>query len=538
MKAIENSLRQFSGPMGNQIHSYDWSKNSLGLIENWPISLCLYVQLILESKIPMMLFWGPENIIIPNQWAEPFHLINDEKIFPLGLKASQYFIDKWAVWEKRISSIYEKGEAFFDRDLPSLNRTLVGDNLRYRTLHGSVLKDETGKISGVLVLVVDNTEKITAYKVLEENEKRLHEALESIEMGTFEYRIESDEMIPSDRFVEITGGHPGMSRSEFVDQLLPEYTEIRNQAYEKALKTGLMMYQARFRKYPKQWIQVEGKIFFDNLGNPEKMVGTIVNITKKKMAEMDMIYSKARLEEELQAKTALEKQKDEFLQVASHELRTPLTSIRGYAQLVEEILVEKKLDIESRMMGKLNMKIDHLNNLVQNLFDVSRLSIGQLDFVQDTFELTELLKFVAEDFRFTGSNHIIIEDYAFKSKVVADRERISQVITNLLSNATKYSTPNTEIVIRTRREGNQMAVDIIDRGIGISRNDTEKIFDPFYRSDNAISPKYSGLGLGLYISSQIIEKQGGSILVNSTLGKGSTFTFTLPIYSKIDPLFT
>lgn len=261
------------------------------------------------------------------------------------------------------------------------------------------------------------------------------------------------------------------------------------------------------------------------------MVGTIFDITREKNAELELLESKSHLEKELLEKLALQKQKDEFLQVASHELKTPLTAIRGYAQLVEEILLEKKLDSESKMLGKLNLKIDHLNSLVQNLFDVTQLNIGKLDFVENIFELTELLRFLTDDFRYIRSNNYIREDYSFKGLVKADRERISQVITNLISNAIKYSTPRSEIFIQTRKVENQIAVDIIDKGIGIAPIESSRIFEQFYRSPNALSPKYSGLGLGLYISSQIIERQGGKIEVKSTLGKGSTFTFSLPIYN-------
>jgi len=526
-----NNIRQFNGTIGQEILAYNWSSHSLGPIDQWPISLCLYIQMILKSKTPMFLLWGRDNSLFINESFQEIGIELNPYDSPIGKTAREYFKEYWDIWENRLESLHYQGNIFFREDILSQINRLPYQKETYRSYHISPILNEEGENAGILFLIIDTSEKVLAFKNLEENQRRLSEAINSVEMGTFEYRIDTEEMIPSERFINLMGGKKGMTREQFVNLLHPDYVEVRNKAYQEALKTGNLKYQARTLKDPTVWVEVEGKIYYDSKGNPSKMVGTIFDITREKNAELELLESKSHLEKELLEKLALQKQKDEFLQVASHELKTPLTAIRGYAQLVEEILLEKKLDSESKMLGKLNLKIDHLNSLVQNLFDVTQLNIGKLDFVENIFELTELLRFLTDDFRYIRSNNYIREDYSFKGLVKADRERISQVITNLISNAIKYSTPRSEIFIQTRKVENQIAVDIIDKGIGIAPIESSRIFEQFYRSPNALSPKYSGLGLGLYISSQIIERQGGKIEVKSTLGKGSTFTFSLPIYN-------
>lgn len=528
-----NSLRIFSGPIGEKIHAYDWSNHPLGAIENWSDCLCQYIQLILFSKVSMMIFWGDQNTIFTNEKTQDYFINKLGLDFPLGKKASEYFKDTWTYWKDRLKNITLKKGIVLEEDSPSILVEYPKKMIRFRTLQASPLVNESGEISGVLILSLESTEKILTIKNLVKDQKRLVEAIDSSQIGTFEYLIKTDEMHVSDQFIKLVGGTKGMTRTEFMNCLLPEYVEIRNKAYEIALKTGILKYQARNHVNPERWLQTEGKIFYDEKGNPFKMSGTVKDISLEKEQALRLLQSNINLERELNNKETIQRQKDEFLQLASHELKTPLTSIRGYALLLEEILIEKRLDVESKMIGKLNSKIDQLNNLVQNFFYVFQINRGKLDFIKELFDLNELVRFVADDFRINQTQRQFREEYLFQGKVIADRDRISHVLNNLLSNAIKYSPPGSDIQIRTRREGDFIAVDIEDKGLGIQADESTRIFESFYRSPHSFDPKYSGLGLGLYISSEIIKRQGGNIQVSSILGKGSKFTFTIPILKNL-----
>lgn len=521
--------------MEGLLREFDWSNNPLGPLENWPMSLKLFVSLILPNTLPCAILWGPELILIPNE-PGVFHPNNKNgKLENLGKRARDFYSRIWSQFEPIINSVRYEGKSFFGEDYPTRDLSWDESPISYWSMNLSPLRNEFGQIKGILMTAYDTTEKVLNFQGLRETQNRLELALDAVKMGTYEYRVAIDEFIPSDRFLEITGAKRGISRSEMRNTIFEEDRIIRDQAYHKALHTGILLYEVRLQKDPSQWIRIEGKAYFNEKGEAEKMVGTILDISDKKKSEERILESTKKLAIALEEQRDLQRQKDEFLQIASHELRTPLTSIKGFGQLVEEILLENQLFNESQMVEKLNQKIDQLQKLVENLFDVSKLNSGKLFFEDSVFDLVDLLKSNVEDVRYSPTQHFFKEEYPFKGKVIADRDRISQVIMNLLTNAIKYSPPGSEITIRSRKQGNFMVVDIQDKGIGIPDSEQEKIFSQFFQSEFLSSQKFKGIGLGLYIASQIIHRQGGRIWVESTLGKGSTFSFSLPLFFYYAP---
>lgn len=225
-----------------------------------------------------------------------------------------------------------------------------------------------------------------------------------------------------------------------------------------------------------------------------------------------------------QVKTLSEK-KDEFIALASHELKTPLTTINGYLQ----ILQGKASDGTSQLfIERALLQIAKLNSLVSDLFDISKVEAGRLQLNYEFFDMYRLLQEVTETYQHSCSTHRIILEYNGRECVVeADRQRIEQVIINLITNAIKYS-PNTDhVLIRLKQSKKALNVMVKDQGIGLSEDQQQKIFTRFYRAEG--TSNISGLGLGLYLSNEIIDRHHGNIYVKSKPGLGAEFYFSIPL---------
>jgi PAS domain S-box-containing protein len=225
----------------------------------------------------------------------------------------------------------------------------------------------------------------------------------------------------------------------------------------------------------------------------------------------------------------LEQQKDTFIGIASHELKTPITSMKLFADILYEQAKQEnnKGMIESSQM--IQSQSDRLLKLIGDLLDVSRIQAGKLSLNVHQFDLDELIKEIVTDIQFTTRSHKIIYSSKPGKFVFADRDRIGQVLTNFLTNAIKYSPRANNIIVRTRKTSEALVVQVQDFGPGIPKEEQDKIFDRFFRTEYAREKNISGFGLGLYISSEIVRRHKGTLTVKSTVGQGSVFSFSLPL---------
>jgi signal transduction histidine kinase len=224
----------------------------------------------------------------------------------------------------------------------------------------------------------------------------------------------------------------------------------------------------------------------------------------------------------------LDRMKSEFLSTAAHELRTPLTSILGFS----EILLKKKLDEErkNRFLKIINEESAGLAGLINDLLDLSRIESGRgfrikkapTDVKDIILENVDLFKYQTDKHTFEVN---IPRDLV---KIEADKDKIDQVMENLLSNAVKFSPQGGKITVSLKKADKLVKISVADTGMGIPKKDLPHIFEKFYRADNASTMVIRGTGLGLGIVKYIIESHGGEISAESKLGKGSTFSFTLP----------
>ncbi|HLY69090.1 MAG TPA: HAMP domain-containing sensor histidine kinase [Puia sp.] len=245
---------------------------------------------------------------------------------------------------------------------------------------------------------------------------------------------------------------------------------------------------------------------------------------------LSIIATDMSLQREAQEQKREMEKKDEFITIASHELKTPVTSIKGYIQLLQFGFQQEGNMHAATLLGKVDAQINKLTVLISELLDTRKIENGQLPFHFDHFDLCLLLDEIVEETGRVLKQRLVVEERRPGLILYGDRNKIGQVITNFIDNAGKYSARDTEIIVRIREADGILALSVKDFGIGIPKEQQTKIFDRFFRVTGKKENTYSGLGLGLYISAEIIRRHQGKIGVESEEGKGSEFYFELPVH--------
>jgi two-component system phosphate regulon sensor histidine kinase PhoR len=219
--------------------------------------------------------------------------------------------------------------------------------------------------------------------------------------------------------------------------------------------------------------------------------------------------------------------KDEFISIASHELKTPVTSIKGYVQILRFNFEKEGNAMAAELLARVDNQINKLSTLIGDLLDVRKIENGQFLFHESVFDFNELVNEIVEETGRALMDRNIVCELDNTAMVKGDRNKVGQVISNFIDNAAKYSFADTNIFVRTNNSGNKIKLMVKDLGIGIPKDQQSKVFDRFFRVSGEKENTYAGLGLGLYISSEIIKRHKGNIGLISDKGKGSTFYFEL-----------
>jgi signal transduction histidine kinase len=248
-----------------------------------------------------------------------------------------------------------------------------------------------------------------------------------------------------------------------------------------------------------------------------------VEIEERKKAEQVVKHHQVMQE----AAEELMSRKDEFMSIASHELKTPITSLKASLQFVERMVdKDEVLQPVAPFVEKAVKQVNKLTDIVDELMDVTRIQAGRLELSKTDFNLMDMIEECKEQCIADNNIHTVYINGDSKLAIHADRLRLEQVVSNLLTNALKYSSESGSIFIKFEKIDNKIKVAVTDNGIGIPEDKLSDIFDRFYRVENT-SKSFSGIGLGLYISSEIVKRHQGQIGVESILGKGSTFWFII-----------
>ena len=225
-----------------------------------------------------------------------------------------------------------------------------------------------------------------------------------------------------------------------------------------------------------------------------------------------------------------EQQKDEFISIASHEMKTPLTTAKAYLLLLEHSLSNEQ-EKPFLYAKKASAAVKRLHDLIGELIDVSKIQFGKLDYNISTFDFNSMIDQTIENVQYSSPNHTIIKSGNVDKEVTGDKDRLQQVVINLLNNAVKYSPDSDKVFIDIQNDDRQINVSVKDTGIGISSQNIERIFERYYRVQND-SIRFPGLGIGLFISRQIIQRHYGKLWAESEPGKGTTFYFDVPLHSE------
>ncbi len=228
----------------------------------------------------------------------------------------------------------------------------------------------------------------------------------------------------------------------------------------------------------------------------------------------------------------IDQMKNEFVSTVSHELRTPLTSIKGYVDLILDGDAGDINEIQEEFLGIVKENSDRLVDMINDMLDISRIESGRIRLKVEPVNLADSIEGAVDSFRavLNQTGRAVKTRVPENLPVVAvDRDRVGQVLINLISNALKYSPEGGDVTISAKHTDGYVQVSVADKGMGISREDQKKLFNKFYRVDSAMTREIGGTGLGLSITKSIIELLGGRVSVKSKLGEGSTFSFTVPV---------
>jgi len=417
-----------------------------------------------------------------------------------------------------LNEVYNSGVAHFGYEtMARLERNgILGDfyfNFVYDPIFG-----QDGQVSGIMVVANEITVQVISKMEAAKSEERFRNFMYDIPMATAYYetenliiRLANDEML---RFWGKDKSVIGKTVAEAIPELnVQPFVSILNEVYRTGITYHADQEEAMLiidGKEEKRWFSFTYKPLKDLNGQVYAIIHAAMDVTKQ---------------------VQLQQQKDEFLGIASHELKTPVTSIKAYAQVLERMIRNEGDERKASMVRKMDQQLNRLTGLIGDLLDVTKIQSGKMTFNPVEFDFDTAVAEIVEEMQHISSKHKIICDLTSKAIVVADKERIGQVITNFLSNAIKYSTDASEIDIATFIQGKEVILSVKDYGIGISADMQHLVFDQFYRVDGNLQHTYPGLGLGLYISAEIIKSEGGRIWVESTAGQGATFFFALKIKS-------
>jgi len=374
-----------------------------------------------------------------------------------------------------------------------------------------ILKDRLQRLPSA---VINSIEK----QLLDENQKAAHERLlfhlENTPLGFIEWDDHGFARSWSKRAEEIFG----WTGKEFIEsqekgsgRVYKEDLLGANIILEQLISGEVERNKIQHRNTTKDgrviWCEWFNSVLKDKEGKVKTIMSLVQDITEQKN---------------------LEWQKDNFLSIVSHELKTPLTTIKAYGQIVENML-EEKLDIETLdMIRRMSSQVNKLAVLVQDILDFTKAQKGKLMYNEAFYDFNELVKEVIEDTQKIIFTHEIKINLGKTETIFGDKNRLIQLINNLVSNAIKYSPKSSTIIVSTELQKEGIELRVQDFGIGILAQDQENVFNQFYRVNKHNQSTFPGMGIGLYICSEIIARHGGKIWVESIINKGSTFYAWLP----------
>lgn len=404
--------------------------------------------------------------------------------------------------------------------------TYYGNESKTKLEHNGILEDyffdfifkalrgSNNQVIGIMMVAVDVTEKVKARNELQKAEQMLRLSLEAANIGTWSIDPITKTLRTTPRLRELLGGDAGkeITFDEAIAGITDDYrdkivAEINN-AIDKGGDYDFTYTMHRFNDGKVIWLRSLGKVTKNKAGKMALFLGVVMDITEQKQDEL---------------------RKNDFIGMVSHELKTPLTSLSAIVQMLASRAHTSDDSFAANALDKAYTQARKMSSMINGFLNISRLESGKINITKETFNLDELLRDTIDETLLTASSHTITLDTVKPLPISADQDKIASVISNLLSNANKYSERGTTIEVRCKVEDNTAIVSVKDYGLGIKAQDIPKLFDRYYRVENTNTRHIAGFGIGLYLSAEIIRRHDGKIWVESEVDKGSTFYFSLPL---------
>ena len=567
---LQEDMFAGGGEMGTLMRATDWSKTKLGPVEGWPRSLRTMLGVILGSRFPMLLWWGPDLLHLYNDAYRP--ILRDKHPESLAAPAAEIWAEVWDVAGPMARSVQEGGPATWTEDLQLFIKSGTMAEETYFTFSYSPVPGDDGRIGGILNTVQETTAKVQSAREI----RMLHDLTARAAEGKSEeeaFRIAADVLATNeldlpfallyvlnnaDGQAHLAGvsrwdGYEGPAKRTLIpttepgrssawplaeairtnDHVLVEDLTVRfgalplgswNARPERALVVP-MSRPGQSTPYallvagvsPHRALDERYRRFFSTTA---KQVATVVANARAYEAEKKRAEALAEID---RAKTA-------FFNNVSHEFRTPLTLMLGP---LEDGLSDGSEPLGVAQRARFELAHDNalrLLKLVNTLLDFSRLEAGRQDVQYAPIDLAAYTAKLAGMFESACQRaglRLTIDCPPLSAPVWVDRDMWEKIVPNLISNAFKFTLAG-EITVRMRETDGAAVLEVADTGAGIPESDLSLIFERFHRVAGAKGRTYEGTGIGLSLVRELIELHGGAIMVESVLGHGSTFRVEIP----------
>ena len=414
------------------------------------------------------------------------------------------------VREEALKQARETGNLYYQTKV-----VLRDESVKWVELYGRMLEPIEGRKAYITGTIRDITAYKTYEKDISDSEKKYRFLADSMPQIVWIGEVDGQ----LSYFNQETLNYSGKNYNEFIeadgwlDIVHPDDRKENVRLWERSIRTNKPFFcEHRFRNKDNEyrWFLSRAYPEFDEAGMVQKWVGTSTDIDEIKKQE---------------------KQKNDFIKMANHELKTPVTTIKGYVQLLKKMRGDSDDQFLVNSLNTIENQVNKLNLLIGDLLDISRMESGKLPLNKKEFSLVKLVTETIEDIKASEDSHQI--DFELKHtrdiEVYADKDRITQVLNNLLTNAIKYSPKSDTVKVKLFVDGECAIVSVEDSGIGMEKEELSKIFNRFYRVSGDDEETFPGFGIGLFIVKDIMNRHEGKIWVESTKNEGSKFYFSLHV---------
>lgn len=511
--SLENNqaFLQGGGEMGEYIRSINWNETPLGSPKQWPIALKQTVSMMLTATLPVLICWGEDYIQLYN---DAFRPINGATKHPkaMGGSARDTYSEIWDTIGPMFGEVMKGKSLGFPNFMVPLERNGYLEDC-YFDFSYSPIKDLEGNIVGILVICIETTQ----FKHDEEKSAKLAAIIESSDDAIISKTLESVITSWNDSAERILGYTADEIIGQTIYKLIPEDRRDEEPKILSRLKSGERVEHFETKRLTKYGKLIDVSLTISPVRNKE---GQIIGLSK---IMRDITYKKQE-----------EQRKNDFVAVVSHELKTPLTTIHSYVQLLLAKSQKEENDFNIKALTRTEWQTKKMTTMINDFLSVARLEEGEMSIHKKIFEFQDLASESLQDVQFLTSKHDIELVDCNGIWIEGDRDKLGQVLNNLLTNAIKYAPNGGKIILGCEKQGENVKIYIRDEGVGISLEDQKHLFKRFYRTNNEELKNVSGFGIGLYLVSEILTRHHSKIEVESNKNIGTTFYFNLPFKSNFE----